>query len=200
MTRLALIALAALIIFGVVVSVLPAPKSEAKAEVLLEGVSLELYPAADPDAKWLFSAKDVRYNPETRESTVRLEGIGQRVLKGKVDLELRSDVLTIDSQDNLRLIKADVFVPEGCYALRLQNKNDLGEGAGFVTIDQNSGYAAPFIHMRYQGSKSELYGFTSGFALDNTKFADDARNKFLSDIDSKESCESVKSDMGWIKG
>ena len=200
MTRLALIALAALIILGVVVSVLPAPKSEAKAEVLLEGVKLELYPAADPDAKWLFSAKDVRYNPETRESTVRLEGIGQRVLKGKVDLELRSDVLTIDSQDNLRLIKADVFVPEGCYALRLQNKNDLGEGAGFVTIDQNNGYAAPFIHMRYQGSKSELYGFTSGFALDNTKFADDARNKFLSDIDSKESCQSVKSDMGWIKG
>jgi hypothetical protein len=200
MTRLALIALAALIIFGVVVSILPAPKSEAKAEVLLEGVSLELYPAADPDAKWFFSAKDVRYNPETRESTVRLEGIGQRVLKGKVDLELRSDVLTIDSQDNLRLIKADVFVPEGCYALRLQNKNDQGEGSGFVTIDQNSGYSAPFIHMRYQGSKSQLYGFTSGFALDNTKFAEDPRNKFLSDIDSKESCESVRADMGWNKG
>jgi hypothetical protein len=200
MTRLALIALAALIVFGVVVSVLPSPKSEAKAEVRLTGVKLELYPAADPDAKWTFGAKEVVYNPETRESTVQLEGIGKRILKGKVDLELRSDVLTIDSQDNLRLLKADVFVPDGCYALRLQNKNDQGEGVGFVTIDQNNGYAAPFIHMRYQGSKSQLYGFTSGFALNDTKFADDARNQFSSDIDSEESCDSVKSEMGWNKG
>ncbi len=200
MTRLALIALSILIGLGLIVSVLPAPKSEAKAEVRLEGVKLELYPAADPDAKWTFAAKDVVYNPETRESTVKLEGIGQRILNGKVDLELRSDVLTIDSQDNLRLIRADVFVPEGCYALRLQNKNDQGEGSGFVTIDQNNGYAAPFIHMRYQGSKSQLYGFTSSFALNNTKFADDPRNTFSSDIDSNESCQSVKNDMGWTKG
>ncbi len=200
MTRLALIALTALIVFGVVLSVLPSPKAEALAEVRLEEVQLELYPAADPDAKWTFGASDVVYNPETRESTVKLQGTGQRILKGKVDLELRSDVLTIDSQDNLRLLKADVFVPEGCYALRLQNKNDQGQGVGFVTIDQNNGYAAPFIHMRYQGSKSELYGFTSGFALNNTKFAEDDRNKFSSDIDSEESCQAVKSEMGWTKG
>ncbi len=200
MTRLALIALAVLIVFGVVLSVLPSPKAEALAEVRLEEVTLELYPAADPDAKWTFGAKDVIYNPETRESTVQLQGTGQRILKGKVDLELRSDVLTIDSQDNLRLLKADVFVPEGCYALRLQNKNDQGQGVGFVTIDQNNGYAAPFIHMRYKGSKSELYGFTSGFALNNTKFAEDDRNIYSSDIDSKESCETVRSEMGWTKG
>ena len=200
MTRLALIALAVLIVLGLVVSVLPAPVAQAKADVTLQDVSLELYPAADPDAKWLFSAKDVVYNPETRESTVRLTGVGQRILKGKTDLELRSDVLTIDAQDNLRLLQADVFVPEGCYALRLQNKNDQGEGVGFVTIDQNNGYTAPFIHMRYQGSKSELYGFTSGFALNNTKFADDARNKFSSDMDSSESCAAVKTEMGWTKG
>lgn len=141
MTRTALIALGALLLLGVVVSVWPVQSREALGEVRLEGVRLELYPAADSDAKWLFNASDVVYNPDTRESQVTLEGAGRRLVKGVEDLQLTAQTLTIDGNDNLRTQTAQVYVKKDCTTVKLGLKEP---GAAPVVIDQNTGYRAPY--------------------------------------------------------
>jgi hypothetical protein len=196
-TKTLLYALLGLIGLGVVISLLPAPKSPALAEVQLSNVRLELYPAADPDAKWQFRAKDVVYNPETRESKVLLSDKGYRLVDGKINLELKASELTIDSSENLRLENTDVYVPESCFILRMQNRDENGHQIGFVTIDQNTGYNAPLVLARAPTIKSKTYGFGSDFAIKNTKSADDPRNKDSWDLDSNETCEDIKREMNW---
>jgi hypothetical protein len=162
-TRNLLYALLGLIGLGVVISLLPAPKSPAKAEVRLSGVQLELYPAADPDAKWEFRAKDVVYNPETRESVVQLVGAGRRILDNKTDLELKTDQITIDASDNLRTSQARIFIPNGCYFLRLSSN-----GANMVLIDQNAGYRAPNVDVDSENLNAIGTDFSANFDMTNT--------------------------------
>ena len=82
-TRAALILLAALVVIGLVVSFIPNPGSVPLGNVKLDGVTLELYPAADPDAKWLFKASTVTVDPETRESVATLNGGWDSLHQGK---------------------------------------------------------------------------------------------------------------------
>ncbi|NJK44053.1 MAG: hypothetical protein HC933_06980 [Pleurocapsa sp. SU_196_0] len=140
MTRIALIALGVLLALGVLVSVLPVNNKEALGDVRLEGVNLELYPAADSDAKWLFKASSVQYSPETRESQVKLEGIGRRLVNGKEDLEIKAEELVIDGNDNLRTKYAQVYIPRGCWTVDLRSTNPTAQE---VVIDQNSGFRSP---------------------------------------------------------
>ncbi len=164
MTRVALIALAALIIFGVVVSVLPAPKSEGLAVVTLEGVKLELYPAADPDATWFFQAKEVRYNPETRESTINNLERGKRIVKNELDSTIQTESIVIDSQDNIRTQQAEIYVLKNCIRVK------LGKASGIqVFIDQNQGYRAPYADVRSANYKGTGEPLTASFDL-KTKF------------------------------
>jgi hypothetical protein len=162
-TRNLLYALLGLIGLGVVISLLPAPQSPAKAEVRLSGVQLELYPAADPDAKWEFRAKDVVYNPETRESVVDLVGVGKRILGSTTDLELKTDQITIDSSDNLRTNQARIFIPKGCYFLRLSSS-----GSNMVFIDQNAGYRAPNVDVDSENLNAIGTDFSANFDMTNT--------------------------------
>jgi hypothetical protein len=138
-TRIALIALGVLLMLGVIISVLPVSNKEPLGDVRLEGVKLELYPAADPDAKWKFQASEVIYSPETRESRVTLEGVGQRIVKDKLDLTMRATQLTIDGNDNLRTRDAEVYIPKGCWTVKLGSGATVSDG---VLIDQNSGFRA----------------------------------------------------------
>lgn len=197
MTRTLLFALLGLIGLGVVISLLPAPKSPAQAEVRLSGVELELYPAADPDAKWLFKAKDVVYNPETRESKVLLSDKGVRLVDGEVNLELKTNELTIDASENLRIENADVYVPKDCFILRMQNRDEKGQQIGYVTINQNTGYAAPLTLARAPAYKSRIFGFTSDFGIKNIGGADDPRNNFSMETASSEVCTDIKTEMNW---
>ena len=139
-------ALGILLLLGVIVSVWPVENREALSDVRLEGVKLELYPAADPDAKWTFGASSVIYNPDTRESQVTLEGAGQRIFKGVTDLELSARELTIDGNDNLRTQTAVVYVRKDCTTVKL-GYADGGVGSVPVVIDQNSGYRAPYAEV-----------------------------------------------------
>ena len=139
-------ALGILLLLGVIVSVWPVANREALSDVRLEGVKLELYPAADPDAKWTFGASSVIYNPDARESQVTLEGEGQRIFKGITDLELSARELTIDGNDNLRTQTAVVYVRKDCTTVKL-GYADGGVGSVPVMIDQNSGYRAPYAEV-----------------------------------------------------
>ena len=139
-------ALGILLLIGVAVSVWPVQSQVALSDVRLEGVKLELYPAADPDAKWTFNASSVIYNPDTRESRVTLEGAGQRIFKGVTDLELTARELTIDGNDNLRTQSAVVYVKKDCTTVKL-GYAEGGTGSTPVVIDQNSGYRAPYAEV-----------------------------------------------------
>ena len=139
-------ALGALLLIGVAVSVWPVQNQVALSNVRLEGVKLELYPAADPDAQWKFSASSVIYNPDTRESQVTLEGTGQRIVKGVTDLELSARELTIDGNDNLRTQTAVVYVRKDCTKVKL-GYAEGGTNSVPVVIDQNSGYRAPYAEV-----------------------------------------------------
>jgi hypothetical protein len=191
-TRAALILLAALVVIGLVVSFIPNPGSVPLGNVKLDGVTLELYPAADPDAKWLFKASTVIVDPETRESVATLDGDGIRYIKGKPDLYLRSTTVTIDGNDNLRTQEAKIYIPKDCYVLKLGQA-----GGAFVTIDQNTGYSAPYADLNSPSVFQTGPNFTSNFDFNNAQM-DIQRGGFRTK-DKKLSCTKVKYDMGWTQ-
>jgi hypothetical protein len=147
-TRLALIIILVLTAFGVVFALLPGRKQELRDQVTLSGITMVLYPQADPNARWTFEAERVVYNPQTQESLVEAPKTGKRWVKStttspeRLDLELRAPDLTIDAGDNLRTQQAKVFVYDGCYYLNLGKT-----GASPVLIQQSSGYQAPSVRM-----------------------------------------------------
>jgi hypothetical protein len=183
-TRLALIVLGALIGLGLIISILPSPKSQALANVTLEDVDLELYPIADPDAKWTFKAGNVVYNPDSRESTVDLVGKGKRLVKGKTDLEIEAETITIDSADNIRTQYAEVYVPQDCITASL-GYTSSGSNSQPVFIDQNSGYRAPYVSMKGPDFEQSGTDFEASFDLTervkmknpNTEFSEQSTQK-----------------------
>ena len=185
-TRLALMALGILLLLGVVVSVWPVENREALSDVRLEGVKLELYPAADPDAKWTFGASSVIYNPDTRESQVTLEGVGQRIFKGVTDLELSARELTIDGNDNLRTQTAVVYVRKDCTTVKL-GYSEGGTNNVPVVIDQNSGYRAPYAEVIAPDFKQTGTNLEASFDLKERFSIDRPKIKFLEN--GAESCK-----------
>ncbi len=143
-----------------------------------------LYPAADPNAKWTFKAGIVKYNPDSRSSVATELSEGQRLVKGKLDLSLYAKEITIDSNDNLQTQTARIFIPEGCWGLKLGR-----EGAAPVQIDQNAGYRAPFIDVNSTSSSYTGEDFIASFDMRNT----DSRHNHDRVLDeSVRSCNSVK--------
>jgi hypothetical protein len=190
-TRAALILLAALVVIGLVVSFVPNNQKVPLGQVQLDGVNLELYPAADPDAKWVFNASTVTVDPETRESVATLNGDGIRYIKGQPDLYLRATTVTIDGNDNLRTQEARIYIPKGCYVLKLGQP-----GLAFVTIDQNAGYSAPYADLQSEGFNSNGTDFTSNFEIDNFKMTQ--RESNVLDGDQKLTCAKIRKNMGFL--
>lgn len=69
--------------------------------IKLEQARLTLYPSADPDATWNFKAREILYEPNSREATLFNLTDGQRIINEKVDFTLHSEEVTIDKFDNL---------------------------------------------------------------------------------------------------
>ena len=191
-TRAALIMLAALVVIGLVVSFIPNVQKVPLGQVQLDGVTLELYPAADLDARWVFKASTVTVDPETRESIATLEGDGIRYVKDKPDLYLRTPTVTIDGNDNIRTQEAKIYIPKDCYVLKLGQA-----GAAFVTIDQNTGYSAPYADLNSPSVFQNGPNFTSNFDFKNAAM-DIQRGGFRTN-DKKLTCAKVKRDMGWTQ-
>jgi hypothetical protein len=150
-----------------------------------------LYPAADPDAKWLFKASTVTVDPETRESVATLNGDGIRYIKGKPDLYLRATTVTIDGNDNLRTQEARIYIPRGCYVLKLGQP-----GAAFVTIDQNTGYSAPYVDIQSETSTQTGVDFTSNFEIEKVRIHKAVTT--FRDGDKKVPCAKIRRKMGFL--
>ena len=184
MARVSLIALGILILLGLVLSFLPSSAKPPLGEVTLENVDLVLYPAADPNAKWTFKAGIVKYNPESRSSVASELSEGQRLVKGKLDLSLYTKTVTIDSNDNLQTQKATIYIPNGCYVLKLGQ-----EGAAQVQIDQNAGYRAPYIDLTSPNLSYTAQEFSASFDMTQT----DGRKFKTRAVDGNgQTCEQVK--------
>lgn len=168
MVRLSILVLVSLALAGVVVSLLPTPARVPQGKAVLEGVDLALYPAADPEARWTFRAARVTYDPATQESVVEGSSEGQRLVNGKLDMTLKADEITIDNAENLRMQRAEVFVPEQCITAVLGRP-----GVVPVVIDQQAGYRAPYAELRMPnftnkgGPLRASFDFDTQFELDN---------------------------------
>jgi len=183
-------ALGILLLLGVVVSVWPVQNQVALSNVRLEGVKLELYPAADPDAQWKFNASSVIYNPDTRESQVTLEGAGQRIFKGVTDLELSARELTIDGNDNLRTRAAEVYIPKGCWTVKLGSGATASDG---VLIDQNTGFRATTAEVSGPKFVSKGGPLDAAFNMSDENARFNMQNPVDSiDPDSKQTCVNGK--------
>jgi hypothetical protein len=182
--RVSLIALGILILIGLVLSFLPSAAKPPLGEVTLENVDLVLYPAADPNAKWTFKAGVVKYNPESRSSVATEMKEGKRLVKGKLDLSLYTKTVTIDSNDNLQTQRATIYIPDGCYVLKLGT--DTGQQ---VQIDQNAGYRAPYIDLTSPNLSYTAQDFTASFDMTQT----DGRKFKTRAVDGNGTpCETVK--------
>jgi hypothetical protein len=190
-TRAAMILLAAVVVIGLVISFIPNPPALTPGKVQLDGVTLELYPAADLGAKWIFKASTVTFDPETRESIATLNGDGVRYIKGKPDLFLRSTMVTIDGNDNLRTQEAKIYIPKGCYVLKLGQPN-----AAFVTIDQNAGYSAPYVDIQSEGYTQTGTNFTSNFEIEKVRMSNP--DTTFRDGDKKIPCAKIRQNMGFL--
>ena len=175
MVRSALIALAAIVVFSLLLSTRPIPSPAAPNQgVRLENVELTLYPEQDPKARWEFTAAQVEQDPGTREARVTGLQAGKRYVEGRLDMRLSAPEVIIDRADNLRLPYARVEILKGCYTVNLGR---LGEPP--VTIDQREGFRAPSVHIT--APSLEVWGkdFRSDFAIENPSWRDPVE-KFIS--------------------
>jgi hypothetical protein len=115
--------------------------------IQLQNAQVTLYPRADPEAIWHFSAPSVAYAPDTRETTLRNIEDGERVLGGKTDFTLRSEAVTIDADDNLRGERILVHLLDADWDLDMQAKDER-----LALIDQGSGrFEVPLLLYSGQG-------------------------------------------------
>src|SRR5690606_2520357 len=129
----------ALIAMAVVVAVLLflALRDEGQVEVpdaviTLRDTQVTLYPQADPDAVWYFSAPRVEYVPERQEATLFDIADGRRTVGGETDFTLDSERVTIDNSDNIRGEAMHAFLVEDEIDLFMEAKGDR-----LVLIDQS---------------------------------------------------------------
>lgn len=99
---MALLALLAVIVALVVVSLLPQrQRAVPDSTIDLHDATVALYPESDPKAVWSFEAPDVQYDPTKQDTTLSDIRDGRRVVDGKTDFTLASKRIVIDGNDNL---------------------------------------------------------------------------------------------------
>ena len=184
MVRASILVLLALALAGAIVSLLPAPPSPPQGRAVLQDVDLALYPAADPDARWTFQAERVIYDPASQESVVQGSSEGKRLVNGRLDMTLSADEITIDSAENLRMQRAEVFVIANCITAVLGKPGVIP-----VRVDQTSGFRAPYADVRMPNVYSEGGPLVASFDFD-TQFELDSPNDKL--IESGERCVDGK--------
>ena len=113
MAKAALLALIALVATLVLLARTPgAERDEPLEEVVLHDAEVRLFPASDPDAVWRFTARDARYDPNRRETTLNDLTDGERRVGDEVDFTLLADRLVIGRDDDLRSERMDVHLIE----------------------------------------------------------------------------------------
>ena len=130
--RLALIGLVLFVALLVALALQDASRPEVPgAAIVLRDTTVTLYPKEDPEAVWYFSAPVVEYLPERQESTLYELSDGRRTIDGETDFTLDSDMLTIDSDDNIRGDAMHAHLVEDEIDLQMEAKGDR-----LVLVDQ----------------------------------------------------------------
>jgi hypothetical protein len=171
--RAALIFLGAILIFGVVFSLVPGGPPLASSGATLRDVRLTLYPQQDPNAEWRFRARTVQVDPEAGENSLGGLERGERWVRAQkgaqagqlvLDLTMQSSALTIDRNDNLKTSAAVLYFPADCLTLTLK-----GRGQTPIVINQQSGFSAPYARISSPSINVEYDNITSDFAFSNTQ-------------------------------
>jgi len=135
MPRIALLVLALVVGLLIVVALQPDTRAPVPGSaIVLQETQVTLYPQADPDAIWHFTAPTVEYDPERQEATLLAIEDGRRTLAGETDFTLASERVVIDRDDNLR--------GEAMLAHLVEDEIDLdmrAKDGRLVLIDQREG-------------------------------------------------------------
>ena len=135
MFRTAILLLAVTVAVLVVVALLPEREASLPpATVTLASASVALYPQADPEATWYFSAPRATYDPDSGSSTLLEISDGRRVVDEEVDFTVASERLTINRNDDIEgeLVFAYLVGTGECLTMR-------GSSDAPVLIDQGEG-------------------------------------------------------------
>lgn len=119
--------------------------------IFLSGVSLTLYPQADPGATWRFTAPDVIYDPERRTTTLVDLDSGERIEDGEVDLQLAAAEVVIDAREDLRADRMFALLSGSGECLTM-----LGNDEEQVVVDQQEGsFVIPLLELQGEGFGGE---------------------------------------------
>lgn len=183
--RYGAIVLVLILLAGFYFSRLPVPEAPPPAQgAVLEDIELTLYPEADPEAHWVFTAERVVQDPQTDLATVSGIGSGIRYVDGKVDLTLDAPEITIDYRDNLRALQAEVYIPRECWRVEL-----YGEPNDPVLIDQRLGFRAQRMQLSGPGLEVTGVDFTSDFQLEEASWREGRESWQSGDV---EECNETK--------
>lgn len=149
--------------------------------VVLEGVTIRLYPKSDPDAEWIFHAGKIENNPARQTSKATDLSQGARYVGGDLDLTLEAPEVSIDRNDNLTLPYATIVIPKECYTIRLG-----GEGKAPVRILQDRGFSAPTFTLEGPGISIRGEGFRSDFKLEEASWE---RGEDIVEMDNVKECQ-----------
>jgi hypothetical protein len=176
--RIAAAVIITLVVAAGVLIQLPAPASAGGdgAALQLSGVNWVLYPRANPRAEWRFDAETIDIEPRMRTSVVTGIRDGRRLVDGTTDIELASDEVAIDSQDNFRMATATIYLPEHRWTITLGRT-----GAEATIINQRTGYASPFFHLAGENVEATGTNFRSDFDLEEASW-DDPVETFTQEI------------------
>ena len=148
--------------------------------VLLENVTIRLYPSSDPNAEWVFYANKIENNPARKTSMATGLERGARYVDGELDLTLEAPEVSIDSHDNLTLPYATIEIPKECYTIRLG-----GVGESPVRIVQDRGFSAPTFELEGPGISIRGEGFESDFQLEEASWE---RGEDIVEMDNVKEC------------
>lgn len=137
-----------------VVAVAPRPERVDVIEVIdLTEAVVTLFPAADPDAVWRFSAPQARYDTVFRDTTLWNVRDGERRVGDEVDFTLDSDRIVIDRNDDLRTDAMFVHLVEDDLDVTM-----TGSGERQVFVDQDEArFEVPFIDIAGEGFGESRY-------------------------------------------
>ncbi len=175
-----------LLLLGVVVAFLPAPRSSDASGVELSGVKMRLYPRTEArNVVWLFQAKTIAYNSSQSESVLSGLEQGKRLVRGKLDMTLETKSLTIDQNDTLYSDFVTLTIPKECTTFTFGQPGTPRA----VMIDQNSGFSGPNVKYKSAVAVLTARSVQSDFALTNLRMPG---ARFSGDLDGVMECRNGK--------
>jgi len=186
MLRFALSALLVLLLLGVGVAFLPAPRSGGEGGVELSGVKMRLYPRTEEKGVvWLFGAETLAYTSSQSESVLTGLEQGKRMVGGKLDMTLETKALTIDQNDTLYSDFVTLTIPKECTTFTFGQPGTPRA----VMIDQNSGFSGPNVKYKSAVAVLTAKSVQSDFALTNLRMPG---ARFSGDLDGVMECRNGK--------